>query len=138
MKYLQQYIRSILQEVYELSDKDREFGRHILLEQTGNIQTDLIAKYGVDLRIYEEPELITLSKIIVPDTMRGQGIGSKVMLDLTDYADLKGKIIATTPSEDFGGNKSRLLKFYRSFDFIPNKGRKKVWETMETMIRIPR
>jgi len=115
----------------------RHYIRQILLEQSGNIQSDLIAKHGVDLRIYEEPELITLSKIIVPDTMRGQGIGTKVMLDLISYADSKGKIIATTPSEDFGGNKSGLLKFYRSFDFIPNKGRNKVWETMETMIRIP-
>ena len=92
---------------------------------------------NVDLRIYEKNKFITLSKIVVPKDKRGSGIGSEFMNDIINVADTKGKIITLTPSSDFGGNISRLKKFYKRFGFVENKGRNKDYEISDTMYREP-
>ena len=51
--------------------------------------------------------------IVVPESARGQGVGSRFMSDLADYADQTGKRIELTPSSDFGGNKKLLVEFYK-------------------------
>jgi tRNA nucleotidyltransferase (CCA-adding enzyme) len=79
-----------------------------------------------------------LSKIVVPKELRGTGVGSKVMKDLIDKADMEGAIIALTPDTAFGGSKGRLIQFYKSFGFVPNKGRNKDFRYRETMIRYPK
>jgi hypothetical protein len=67
----------------------------------------------------------------------GKGIGSKIMEDLAEYADNNKKIIVLTPSSDFGGNKNRLIQFYKRFGFKHNKGYYKSFEFMDSMIRYP-
>jgi len=79
-----------------------------------------------------------LSKIVVPVKLRGRGVGSKVMKDLIDKADNEHAIIALTPDTAFGGTKGRLIKFYKGFGFVPNKGRNKDFRYRETMIRYPK
>ena len=79
-----------------------------------------------------------LSKIVVPKELRGTGVGSKVMKDLIDKADNEHAIIALTPDTAFGGTKGRLIKFYKGFGFVPNKGRNKDFRYRETMIRYPK
>jgi predicted GNAT family N-acyltransferase len=104
----------------------------------GMISKTLEAKFpNVSLNISENPKSLDLSKIVVPKEIRGQGIGSSVMNDLTQYADETGKQINLTPSADFGGNVNRLKSFYKNFGFIENKGKNKDFTTRETMIRPP-
>ena len=79
----------------------------------------------------------TLSKIEVSGDDRNAGQGTKAMQDIVDRMDAEGAIIALTPDDAFGGNKNRLIKFYRRFGFVPNKGRNKDFRFRETMIRYP-
>ena len=79
----------------------------------------------------------TLSKIEVSGDERNAGQGTKAMQDIVDRMDAEGAIIALTPDDAFGGNKNRLIKFYKRFGFVPNKGRNKDFRFRETMIRYP-
>ena len=88
--------------------------------------------YGVNAR----DGIITLSKLIVPETERGSGKGTAAMKALLDYADQTGQHIALTPSADFGGNKKRLTDFYKRFGFVENKGKNKAYSVSEGMIRL--
>jgi GNAT superfamily N-acetyltransferase len=104
----------------------------------GMIGKSLSAKYpNVTLDVFESPEAIDLSRIVVPKEMRGQGLGSNVMRDLIDYADQSGKQVRLSPTSDFGGSPTRLKKFYKEFGFVDNRGRNKDFTTRETMIRNP-
>jgi len=92
---------------------------------------------GIEIRVYEYGGILTLSKIVVPEELRGQGMGSKAMEKIIQYADGNKNIIALTPDDAFGGSKTRLIKFYKRFGFVMNKGRNKNYETRELMIRDP-
>jgi GNAT superfamily N-acetyltransferase len=93
---------------------------------------------GIKHALHERNDgMIILSKIVVPEDARNQGIGTKAMQDLIAYADATGKRIALSPSADFGGNKGRLEDFYKSFGFVNNKGRSRDFSISETMLRDP-
>lgn len=92
---------------------------------------------GIDHAIAENKGTITLSKIVVPKDQRSQGIGTNAMNQLMDYADTTGQRIVLSPSADFGGNKSRLVDFYKQLGFGENTGRARDFTTRETMIRDP-
>jgi GNAT superfamily N-acetyltransferase len=105
----------------------------------GMISGSLTAKYpNVALDVFESPEAIELSRIVVPKEMRNKGIGSQVMEDLIQYADENAKQVRLSPSSDFGGSPTRLKKFYKEFGFVENKGKNKDFSTRETMIRKPK
>jgi GNAT superfamily N-acetyltransferase len=105
---------------------------------TTPISKSLSGKYpNVTLDVFESPKAIDLSRIFVPKEMRGQGIGSSVMQELTDYADQTGKQVRLTPSAEFGGNVERLKQFYKNFGFVENKGKNKDFTTREAMFRNP-
>jgi hypothetical protein len=90
---------------------------------------------GVDASISEKDGVITLSKIVVPETDRGTGKGTDAMQALIEYADQTGQHVALSPSEDFGGNKKRLTDFYKRFGFVENKGKNRAFSTSESMYR---
>jgi GNAT superfamily N-acetyltransferase len=100
------------------------------------IENTLSNKHKVDLDIYEYPTHLELRRIVVPQDQRGKGIGSKVMQDLIKYAQQNNKDLFTTPSSDFGGSKSRLVQFYKSFGFKDNKGSNKDFRSRESMVRL--
>lgn len=100
-----------------------------------SIQDRLSSKYQIDLDIYEFPTHIELKRIVVPEELRGQGIGTQVLEDLIQYAESVGKPLFTTPSSSFGGNKHRLTKFYRSFGFKPNSGSNRDFRSRESMVK---
>jgi hypothetical protein len=102
-----------------------------------DILKDKYGNYLVGLDIYENKGSLRLSRIIVKPEYMGEGIGSKIMEDLVEYADNNKKIIVLTPSSDFGGNKNRLIQFYKRFGFKHNKGHHKSFEFMDSMIRYP-
>ena len=81
---------------------------------------------------------IQLSRIEIPPNVRGKGLGSKAMEDITKMADKEGKVITLTPDTSFGGTSvARLKKFYKKFGFVENKGKNKDFLYRDSMLRIP-
>ncbi len=99
---------------------------------------DYFNSIGVKHSISERNNSIQLNKIIVPENSRNSGVGTKAMSKLVDFADANGKMITLTPSSDFGGNKNRLVDFYKRFGFVENKGKNKDFSIMDLMIRPPK
>lgn len=89
------------------------------------------------LDIYENTNSLILSKIVINEDCRNEGVGTKVMNDLIGYADKNNQIVALTPSRDFGGSVNRLIQFYKRFGFKMNKGSNKNFEFRDTMLRYP-
>ena len=96
------------------------------------------SEYLVGLDIYETATSLILSRIVLNKESRNTGIGTQIMTDLIDYADKNKQIIALTPSSDFGGNKNRLIQFYKKFGFKKNAGQYKHYGFKDDMIRYPR
>lgn len=107
-------------------------------EQTKQeFQDSLKEKYSIDLGLTESKynNQLVIEKIIVPDDQRGTGVGTNAMNEIISYADNNGKVLTLTPSSDFGGNKKRLVEFYKRFGFVENKGKNKDYEISEAMYR---
>lgn len=105
------------------------------------IEKALEEKYGdylVGLDIYETATSLILSRIVLNKESRNSGIGTQIMTDLINYADKNKQIIALTPSADFGGNKNRLIQFYKKFGFKKNAGQYKHYGFKDDMIRYPK
>ncbi len=81
---------------------------------------------GLDLYVYETLKTIHVSRINVPKDQRGKGIGSKVLTALKDYARQVSKPLVLVPEAE-RGKKQALEDFYKSNDFVYNKGRRKDW-----------
>jgi predicted GNAT family N-acyltransferase len=91
-------------------------------------------EFGIELELWDSGEHLQLGKIIIPKSQRGQGVGTKVMQSIVDYADRLGKEIRLTPSTSFGATStSRLTKFYQQFNFEKNKD----YRYSDTMVRYP-
>jgi len=93
---------------------------------------------GLKLSMTERGDVVTVENITLPEQRRELGAGSKIMNMITSWADAAGKTLALTPTSDFGGSKSRLVKFYKRFGFVENKGKNKNFEVSESMIREPK
>ena len=90
---------------------------------------------GVDLFLSPRGKNVAISKIVVPENMRNQGVGSSVMQEIIDTADANQLTLSLSPTADFGGNRTKLDKFYKRFGFEPNKGGTRDFEISETMRR---
>lgn len=105
--------------------------------------SDLIKqKYELEsFFVYEKDDLITLGMLEVPKGARKEGTGTAVMNDLINYADEHSKRIFLTPGlpDDRHGTTSRgrLVKFYKRFGFVENKGRNKDFTLTVGMYRDP-
>lgn len=122
---------------YQLGVASKEPAGRQRLEQAGTL-ADVTSQWdaaGIEHAVSEKGGVITLSKIVVPETTRGTGAGSAAMQSLVDYADATGQHIALTPSTDFGGDKKRLTQFYKRFGFVENKGKNRAFSTSESMYR---
>lgn len=107
----------------------------ILKDLDENIEDTISSKYQIDLDIYEFPTHIELKRIVVPEELRGQGIGTGAIKDLINYAESVNKSIFTTPSSSFGGSESRLTKFYKSLGFKSNSGSNRDFRSRESMVK---
>jgi len=96
---------------------------------------------GVTLYIFENDNKIILDSIIVPPEKRKQGVGTQIMQELTNYADMVGKRLELSPGQkdDYHGttSKGRLVNFYKRHGLVENKGRNKDFTTTKTMYREP-
>jgi len=110
---------------------------NIIQEEYNNLSIEgiLSDKYNVILDIYEKPDYLILSRIIIPKEERNKGIGTSVMNDIIDYANKNKKDIFLTPSGDFGGNKNRLIEFYKNLGFVFNKGKNRDYRSTELMVK---
>lgn len=95
------------------------------------------AAMGIENYVSESRGVINLSTIKVPQGERNGGKGTRAMELLAAYADRTGQRIALSPSADFGSSKLRLIRFYKRFGFVENRGRSKDFTISETMIREP-
>jgi GGDEF domain-containing protein/GNAT superfamily N-acetyltransferase len=84
---------------------------------------------------------LKLDMIEVPAEQRQKGVGTKAMEEITALADKHGRRIVLTPDvkNDARGTTSmaRLVKFYKRFGFVENKGRKRDFSVSDLMIREP-
>ena len=118
--------------------KINESFRNWLQENTSFIK-ELKEKYKNSFKtinIYEYNNKISIDLIIAKEQNSGEG--TKLMKDICEYADKSKKIIILSPSDDFGGNKKRLIEFYKRFGFVENKGKDKDFEIFESMYRLPK
>jgi hypothetical protein len=109
-------------------------------DEARSIAKRIFANADVDIGMkeYEGDLYMTISLIRLPKDERKQGHGSAIMKALCDYADQKGIIVALSPTSEFGTGKATLMRFYKSFGFVPNKGRNKSYGVMDSMIRYPK
>jgi hypothetical protein len=82
----------------------------------------------------------TLHDMVVPKSERGKGTGNAVMDAIKRFSDKHKHTTTLTPEpiHGQGGSKSKLRKWYKSHDFVDNKGRNKDYEISEGMYRLPK
>lgn len=134
-----------------LDDKTEPLGEEYILRipkpevslktQPIDFSKQLEEKYGVAVDLLgnlESDKPLSLSRIVVPEEQRRQGIGSQVMKDIIEYADKNNKKLTLTPSTDFGGESvAKLTDFYKQFGFVENKGDAKDFTIKDAMYRTP-
>ena len=109
------------------------------LKENTNFINSIKKKYKEDfskINIYEFEDKISIDLIVAKE--KNTGAGTKIMQDICDYADKEKKTIILSPSDEFGGNKKRLIEFYKRFGFVENKGKNKEFSIFESMHRLPR
>lgn len=94
-----------------------------------------------DLYVYDSRGDIKLDNIIVHKDQQKQGLGTEALEEVIKYADERGKRVKLTPGQpdDRHGttSRARLVKFYKRFGFVENKGRNKDFTISEGMYREP-
>lgn len=92
----------------------------------------------LDVRVNRAGSLV-VDSIIVPQAGQKAGKGTAAMERIVEFADERGMRVALTPAEegDPGGttSRARLVKFYKRFGFVENKGRNRDPEISEGMYR---
>lgn len=91
---------------------EREGGVEMSQEDLKTVSSDLKQKYGLDqLVLVPSKGDIALTSIVVPEEMRGQGVGTSVINELKSVADQQGRSIVLEPEED------TLVPFYEGLGF---------------------
>lgn len=85
---------------------------------------------------------VRIHYLVVPPERRGEGLGSKAMKLLTEYADRHGFRVSLTPAtrdKQFGTtSRARLVRFYGAFGFVENKGEARDPTVKDALYRDPR
>jgi len=107
-----------------------EIASNGIQDELDKLTARLKAKHGLKhLWIFDNGKnQIELSAIMVDKANQGQGAGTAAMEDLVDFADEHGLTIVLIPGvkDPHQGttSRNRLVRFYKRFGFIENKGRK--------------
>ena len=131
-----QRIVGTLKKILKITESSNVF-REYLREASG--LSSIKIKYKNEfskLNIYEFDDKISIDLIVAKE--KNSGSGTKLMNDICSYADKEKKIIILSPSDEFGGNKKRLIEFYKRFGFVENKGKNKEFGIFESMYRNPK
>lgn len=121
----------------------RNLIKEILSESIESWANAIETKYGRKaFHVYEHKDYIKLDTIIVGKENQGNGVGTKVLNELCEYADRLKKRIVLTPGlidkRHGTTSQSRLIEFYKRFGFILNKGRNKDFTISELTYREPK
>lgn len=88
-----------------------------------------------------DEDTISLNMLEVPADQRRMGNGTAAMEDLVSFADANNvRIVLTPEAYDRYGNRSkrsdaRLVRWYKSFGFVVNRGRNKDYRIYDYMYR---
>lgn len=92
--------------------------------------------------VFETGDELRLNLLIAPKGELKQGKGTKAMEKLVQYADKENKRVTLSPAlpDDRKGttSRARLVKFYKRFGFVENKGRNKDFSISDGMYREPK
>jgi tRNA nucleotidyltransferase/poly(A) polymerase/GNAT superfamily N-acetyltransferase len=81
---------------------------------------------------------IAIDKIFIDKNFRGNGYANDAMNLIFDYADKNNIIVTLTPDNMWGASVPKLKAWYKSIGFVENKGKKKDFQTMQLMYRLPK
>lgn len=82
--------------------------------------------------------IIHVANITVPMHMRGHGIGTAIMRGLAWHADRENWFLTLDPQRHhLFGHDNGLIRYYKGFGFIQNRGRRKHEQSSAGMIRYP-
>ena len=106
--------------------------KQMILEKIASnyLQDAIQNEYNEYLRhliIAEYEDLISFTSIALKDEYKGIGIGTKLMNDVINYANKKGKPIRIEPSNVFGSRKSSIVKFVKKIGFIQDENDRKFY-----------
>lgn len=89
-----------------------------------HIHQFLINNDGLKFEVWteEKRKRLHIAFISVPEELRQQGHGSKMMKTICELADKYGYTLDLDVDARFGVGKRVLLKFYKSFGFVREKG----------------
>lgn len=128
--------RTLFQSAHELTPEDvKAWSADVKLRAGPDLQGFRIVLNGAG-------DLFVESLIVARGAQRA-GLGSRAMQELTRFADLNGKRITLSPAQpgDIGPGEptstGRLVKFYKRFGFVENKGRHLDLRVSEAMYREP-
>lgn len=135
-EYGEDYARIVgtLKKILKINENFRNW-----LQENTNFIKSLKDKYKESfstINIYEFDNKISIDLIITKE--KNTGAGTALMNEVCEYADKNNKIIILSPSDEFGGNKKRLIEFYKRFGFVENKGKNKEFGIFESMYRLPK
>lgn len=86
-----------------------------------------LRKYpGIIFLLDETGKYLELIKLVIPEKQRNQGLGTKIMIGLCEEADRYKKILTLTPTNIYGSDFKRLIKFYKKFGFVMNEGKNQI------------
>lgn len=88
--------------------------------------------------IFENEKSICVDLIVIKEEFRNKGLGTTILKEIIKEADNQNKILTLTPSSDFGSNKTKLIKWYKSLGFLENKGKNKDFTISHTMYKEPK
>lgn len=129
-----QRIVGTLKKILKINETFREY-----LNENSTAMDKIKLKYKdafSKINVYEFTDKMSIDLIIAKE--KGSGNGTALMKELCQYADKAKKTMILTPSDEFGGNKKRLIEFYKRFGFVENKGKNKDFMIFESMYRLPR
>lgn len=104
------------------------------LNRLSNKYTKMGCNVELALRYYDS---VYLTLIEVPHELRGKGIASQFMNELTEWADSKKMVITLSPTDSMGSSIPRLEEFYSRFGFIKNRLNHRDSQYVGAMIRFP-
>lgn len=134
MKSLRKIIREKIENMVNYTDNqpgvfvDIDGSQDIFVDGEKIGEVELFNRYN---------KYLVLDKIFIEKEHQGKGYGQKVMEQIIDFANKNNLIITLTPDDVWGSSKKRLTSWYKSLGFVTNKGKKKDFETMQLMYKLP-
>lgn len=122
---------------------DQALSQNLNEESVDDFSTRITNQYGLEDFFLTKNSRgdVELANFVVPKSEQKQGLGTAAMNDLIQYADANGQRLILSPAlkDDNKGttSRARLVKFYKRFGFVENKGRNKSFEISAGMYREP-